>query len=104
MLVDEHFGCSDTPNSALFVYSFNNTPYLYYTELTRFFDLAKSFLPDDMKDVFQIEYVDEICSRDKRRAMDARFYLECPDLNLSIAFYGDPISPLPCPMMQVRFA
>ena len=104
MLVDEHFGCSGPPNSALFAYSFNNTPYLYYTELTRFFDFVMSFLPDDMKDVFLKEYVDEICSRDKRRAMDARFYFECPNLNLSFAFYGDPITPVPCPMMQVKFA
>ena len=103
-LVDEHFGCSGPPNSALFAYSFNNTPYLYYTELTRFFDFVMSFLPDDMKDVFLKEYVDEICSRDKRRAMDARFYFECPNLNLSFAFYGDPITPVPCPMMQVKFA
>jgi hypothetical protein len=103
-LVDEHFGCSGEPKSALFVYCFNNTPYLYYTELTRFFDLIKSFLSEKMKNVFQKEYVDEICSRDKRRAMDARFYFDCPDLNLSFAFYGDPISPVPCPMMQVRFA
>ena len=103
-LVDEHFGCSGEPKSALFVYCFNNTPYLYYTELTRFFDLIKSFLSEKMKNVFQKEYVNEICSRDKRRAMDARFFFECPDLNLSFAFYGDPISPVPCPMMQVRFA
>ena len=103
-LVDERFGCTGEPKSALFVYCFNNTPYLYYTELTRFFDLIKSFLPDDMKDLFQTKYVDEICCRDKRRAMDARFYLECPDLNLSFAFYGDPVSSVPCPMMQVRFA
>lgn len=103
-LVDEHFGCTGEPKSALFVYCFNNTPYLYYTELTSFFDLIKSFLPDDMKDVFQKEYVNEICSRDKKRAMDARFYFDCPDLNLSFAFYGDPISSVPCPMMQVRFA
>ena len=103
-LVDEYFGCSGEPKSALFVYCFNNTPYLYYTELTRFFDLIKSFLPEKMKNEFQKEYVDEICSRDKRRAMDARFYFECPDLNLSFSFYGDPISPVPCPMMQVRFA
>lgn len=103
-LVDEHFGCSGEPKSALFVYCFNNTPYLYYTELTRFFDLIKSFLPEKMKNEFQKEYVNEICSRDKRRAMDARFYFECPDLNLSFEFYGDPISPVPCPMMQVSFA
>lgn len=104
MVVDEHFGFSGTPNSALFVYSFNNTPYLFYTELTNFFDLVKSILPDDLKDEFQTRYVDEICSRDMKRAIDAKFSFECPDLNLSFSFYGDPISSVPCPMMQVRFA
>ncbi len=104
MVVDEHFGFSGTPNSALFVYSFNNTPYLFYTELTNFFDLVKSILPDDLKDEFQTRYVDEICSRDIKRAIDAKFSFECPDLNLSFSFYGDPISSVPCPMMQVRFA
>ncbi len=102
-LVDEHLGCSGEPKSALFVYCFNNTPYLYYTELTRFFDLIKSFLSEKMKNVFQKEYIDKICCRDRGRVMDARFYLECPDLNLSFAFLCDPISPVPCPMMQVRF-
>lgn len=104
MLVDSHFGNYDTPHSALFTYCFNNTPYLFYTELEHFFGVIKNMLQEDEQHVFQTHYVDEICSRNRERAMKARFQLDCPDLNLLFAFYADPLSPVPCPMMQVVFA
>lgn len=104
MLVDSHLGNYDTPpHSALFTYCFNNSPYLFYTELEHFFGLIKSFLPEEKQHIFQTCYVDEICSRNRERAMKARFHIDCPDQHLYFAFYADPLTLVPCPMMQVAF-
>ena len=102
LLINEHTASDTVLRSALFVYCFN-TPYLYYTELEYFFNLIKCLLPIEYKESFQREYVDEICSRDKERAINAKYFFEVSNLNLVFEFYGDPISPVPCPMLKVIF-
>lgn len=102
LLVNEHTDNDTVSKSALFVYCFN-TPYLYYTELEHFFNLIKCLLPSKYKESFQREYVDEICSRDKERALNAKYSFEVSNLNLVFEFYGDPVSPVPCPMLKVIF-
>ena len=103
MLVDEHFGNDGQPNSALFTYCFNNTPYLFYTELDRFFELIKGLLSKEYQLLFQKYFVDEIRSGNYEQATKARFDIDCPDLHLHFTFYGDSIAPVPCPMMRVTF-
>lgn len=105
MSIDEHIVEKKalTPEkSALFVYCFN-TPYLFYTELEHLFNLIKSLLPQDLKQSFQNEYVNEICSRDKNRAIKAKYAFIVSNLNVLFEFCGDPIAPVPCPMLKVRF-
>ena len=104
ILVDEHLGNYNNPNSALFSYCFNNTPYLFYTELEHFFDIIKGMLSPKDQSMFQKYFVDEIRSGNYERATKARFDIDCPDLHLHFTFYGDSIAPVPCPMMRVTYA
>lgn len=101
MMLDENFGYKGKVKSAIFCYSFNSTPYLYYTEMERFFDFVRQLLPPSEHERFEKEYVMPITSRDVQTTATAHYLLNVPDLDLVLQFLSDPLAPVPCPMMQI---
>lgn len=101
MMLDENFGYEGKLKTAIFCYSFNSTPYLYYTEMERFFDFVRKLLPTSEHERFEKQYVTLITSRDVQTTATARYLIDVPDLDLVIQFLSDPLAPVPCPMMQI---
>lgn len=87
--------------SAVFKYSFNNTPYLFYTEMERFFHLFRQLIPESQKEVFEKDFVQPMISQNKDIADRARFHFEVEDIQLSILLLNDFDAVVPCPMMQI---
>lgn len=100
-MLDESFGYKGKLKSAIFCYSFNSTPYLYYTEMERFIDFVRQLLPPSVHERFEKEYVIPITSRDVQTTATAHYLLNVPDLDLVLQFLSDPLAPVPCPMMQI---
>ena len=101
MIVDKSFGNNTNVESALFRYCFNNTPYLFYTELERFFELFRNIIPKEKAKDFEELYVKPMLSRNYEITKQARFNLDVNDLELHIHLLSDPIAEVPCPMMQI---
>lgn len=99
--IDESFGNTTNVESALFTYCFNNTPYLYYTELERFFNLFRKLLPEESLPKFEESYVKPMVSRDYEMTKQACFDFDIKGLDMYIRLYSDTIAPVPCPMMQI---
>ena len=55
--IDKYWGYEGETKAGLFRYSFNNTPYLFYTEITHFCDFIESLLQPSEKKSFQRKIV-----------------------------------------------
>lgn len=103
MKIDETWGYHSEFNAAVFCYSFNNTPYLYYTELDRFFNLFKELLPPNNRQDFEEKYISPMMSRDNEITSKARFEIAVSDLDMTIILTCDPNSTVSCPLMYLVF-
>ena len=101
---DKSFGYEGASICGIFRYCFQNTPYLYYTEMDNFFNLFENLCPVSLKDTFQKNYVQPMKSRDRETTSKAYFALDCPDLEMQIILRNDNLLSVPCPMMQVIFS
>lgn len=99
--IDEYWDYDGNSICGLFRYSFQNIPYLYFTELEHFFEFFESICSPDLKEAYFKNYVEPMKSRNKETTSKAHFELNCPDLNLQINLMYDSMAFVPCPMMQV---
>jgi hypothetical protein len=102
--MDKNLGYYGNILAGLFRYSFNNTPYLFYTEMEHFFNLFSSVLPSSEKERFQDVYIAPMISRNREITSKASYTLDCPDSNLRFYFCSDSLAPVPCPMLEVIVA
>ena len=98
--IDKFWGYEGDVNAGLFRYSFNNTPYLFFTEITHFCDFIESLLQPSEKEFFREGYVKPILSGNYQKTSTAKYTLNCEDLDMKIELYSDPESPVPTPMMM----
>jgi hypothetical protein len=98
---DESLGYKGNSDCGLFRYSFQNTPYLYYTELYHFSDFFDNLCPKDLKEQYHKQYVEPKKSGNLEMTSKACFILNYPDLELIIYLRNDPLAFVPCPMMQI---
>lgn len=99
--IDENWGYSGSTSAWIFRYCFNNTPYLFYTEIEKFCSLWLNMLPQSMKDTFRSEYITPITSGILQDTLKTSFTIDSFDGNLQIKLFSDPFTPIPCPMMEV---
>ena len=97
--IDKFWGYEGESKAGLFRYSFNNTPYLFFTEITHFCDFIESLLQPSEKEVFREGYVKPILSGNYQKTSTAKYTLNCEDLDMKIELYSDPESPVPTPMI-----
>jgi len=97
--MDKFWGYDGETKAGLFRYCFNNTPYLFYTEITHFCKFIESLLPPSAKDIFQNEYVKPLESRNFQITTKAKYTIDCEALDMKIEILSDPESPVPAPMM-----
>lgn len=97
--IDKFWGYEGETKAGLFRYSFNNTPYLFYTEITHFCDFIESLLPPSQRENFYNGYVIPILSGDYQSTSKARFTLNLEGIDVKIFLCSDTQSPVPCPMM-----
>lgn len=97
--IDRFWGYNGETKAGLFRYCFNNTPYLFYTEITHFCDFIESILPLSEKEIFRANYVKPILSGNYQITSKAKYSLQCKDIDFIIDVYSDPESPVPAPMM-----
>ena len=98
--IDSFWGYDGDVKAGLFRYSFNNTPYLFFTEITHFCDFIESLLPNSEKEIFREDYVKPLLSRDYETTLRAKYAFNCEDLDMKIELYSDSESPVPAPMMM----
>lgn len=98
--IDKFWRYEGEAKAGLFRYSFNNTPYLFFTEITHFCDFIESLLSPSEKEAFREGYRKPICSGNYQITSTAKYTLNCEDLDMKIEFYSDPESPVPTPMMM----
>ena len=98
--IDNFWGYEGETKAGLFRYSFNNTPYLFFTEITHFCNFIKSLLPSSEKEIFQKNYVEPLLSRNYETTMKAKYTLNCEALDMKIEIYSDSESPVPTPMIM----
>ena len=96
----QFWGYEGESKAGLFRYCFNNTPYLFFTEITHFCDFIESLLQPSEKEVFREGYVKPILSGNYQKTSTAKYTLNCEDLDMKIELYSDPESPVPTPMMM----
>lgn len=97
--IDKFGGNNGEIKAGLFRYSFNNTPYLFYTEITHFCNFIENLLPLSKRSVFHDNYVKPILSGNRQISSKAKYTLNCEDLDMRIDLFSDPESPDPAPMM-----
>lgn len=97
--IDKFWGYNGKTKAGLFRYCFNNTPYLFYTEITHFCNFIESLLPQSERETFTNSYVKPILSGNYQITAKAKYTLNCEDLDIKIDMYSDPDSPVPAPMM-----
>lgn len=98
--IDKFGGYEGETKAGLFRYSFNNTPYLFFTEITHFCNFIESLLQPSEKEAFREGYIKPICSGNYQITSTAKYTLNCEDLDMKIELYSDPESPVPTPMMM----
>ena len=54
-----------------------------------------------MKDTFRSEYITPITSGILQDTLKTPFTIDSFDGNLQIKLFSDPLTPIPCPMMEV---
>ena len=97
--LDKFWGYDGMTKAGVFRYCFNNTPYLFYTEITHFCDLIESLLPLSERTAFTKNYRQPLLSGNYPITSKAKYTLDCKDLNIGIELCSDPESPVPAPMM-----
>lgn len=100
--IDKEWGYMGDNSVGLFRYSFNNTPYLFYTEMEHLFNFIDSFLTPQEKEKFHKFYVEPITSRNREVTAKASYAFQCNDLGFQMIFISDPDTDVPCPMMMVN--
>lgn len=100
---DEFCGYEDASKVGMFRYSFNNTPYLFYTEINHFFNLIESFLQPSEKGVFREAYVKPLLSKNDKITSTAKFTLNIKDFDIKIELHSDPINTINTPMMMLYY-
>lgn len=100
--IDKEWGYMGDNCVGLFRYSFNNTPYLFYTEMEHLFNFIDSFLTPQEKEKFHKFYVEPITSRNREVTAKASYAFQCNDLGFQMIFISDPDTDVPCPMMMVN--
>ena len=98
--IDNFWGYEGETKAGLFRYSFNNTPYLFFTEITHFCNFIESLLSSSEKEIFQKNYVEPLLSRNYETTMKAKYTLNCEALDMKIEIYSDSESPVPTPMIM----
>lgn len=98
--VDNFWGYDGNTKAGLFRYCFNNTPYLFFTEITHFCNFIESLLPSLEKETFRSNYVEPLLSKNYETTMKAMYTLKCEALDMMIVLFSDPVSPVPAPMMM----
>ena len=96
---EEVWGYEGETKAGLFRYSFNNTPYLFYTEITHFCDFIESLLQPSEKKAFREGYVNPILSGNYHITSAAKYTINCQALDMTIKVLPDPEAPGPAPMM-----
>ena len=97
--LDKFWGYDGETANGLFRYSFNNTPYLFFDEISNFCNFVNSFIPTEHKATYLEEYVKPLISGDKDKTKSAHYTLNCPDMDFKIYLTIDSLVPVPCPMM-----
>lgn len=97
--IDKFWGYEGETKAGLFRYSFNNTPYLFYTEITHFCDFIESLLQPSEKKAFREGYVNPILSGNYNITSAAKYTINCQALDITIKVLSDPEAPVPAPMM-----
>lgn len=97
--IDGFWGYEGNETAGLFRYCFNNTPYLFYTELKHFCDFIESLLSPPEKEEFRKCYSAKIMSGNKEDTANAKFTINCDELDMKIELMSDSESPIPLPMM-----
>lgn len=97
--IDKFWGYNGETKAGLFRYCFNNTPYLFYTEIIHFCNFIESLLPLSERNAFLDSYVKPILSGNYQITSKAKYTLNCEDLDMKIDMYSDPESPVPAPMI-----
>lgn len=99
--IDENWGYSGDVIAGIYRYCFNNTPYLFYSEIEGYCNLWLKILPPSLMDKFQKEYYTSIISRNFEKTLKASFTLGSVESGFMIKLCADPLTPVPCPMMYV---
>ena len=97
--IDKFWGYEGETKAGLFRYSFNNTPYLFYTEINHFCDFIESLLQPSEKKAFREVYVNPILSGNYHITSAAKYTINCQALDVTIKVLSDPEAPVPAPMM-----
>lgn len=87
----------------LFRYCFNNTPYIFHTEIKHFFNFIENLLQPSEKALFNKNFAEPFISEDYDAIPKAGCLLDCKDFNLKIGIYLDPEIPTPIPMMVLEY-
>ena len=101
MKIDKEWGYEADNKSAVFRYSFNCTPYLFFTELESFFYFVQQLLPETERLNFVERFVKPMTSHSIKTTATAKYICNIPEMDLVFQFLSDPLSSVPCPMMQV---
>ena len=97
--LDKFWGYEGNAKAGLFRYCFNNTPYLFYSEIQHFFDFIRSLLSPSEKDIFEEGYVKPMLSRNYEITSTAKYILNYESLDMTIEILSDPESPVPAAMI-----
>lgn len=97
--IDKFWGYEGETKAGLFRYSFNNTPYLFYTEINHFCNFIESLLQPSEKKAFREVYVNPILSGNYHITSAAKYTINCQALDVTIKVLSDPEAPVPAPMM-----
>ena len=98
---DSNFGYKGCKKCGIFRYSFNHTPYLFKSELEKFLNFFRDFMPNEHKDYFQTEYANPMLSTGITNSFIPQFEMVCSGMDLQIKLSIDPSVPVPCPMMYI---
>ena len=101
--IDESCGIKFKHKAGLFRYCFNNTPFLFSTEITYFCETIESFLPDSEKDKFINNYKIPILSGNFEMTSKAQYICDFKEMETQLILLSDPLNPVPTPMMLVIF-
>mgnify|MGYP004444117737 CR=1 FL=1 len=99
--IDSYWGYNGSKKCGIYRYCFQNTPYLFYSELENFLNLFEAIVPEEFKEQYKLEYVNPMLSRNTECTSKAKFDIYCTDLDIQISLLSDPMTGFPCPMMQI---